>query len=57
METLQGVLGSGGLGSKSTGSRELGAKKTREQGAKEIDLGSREQKILGIVYQTISHDS
>ena len=41
------------MGSKSAGSREHGAKKTREQGAKESNLGSREQKILG----TVSHDS
>ncbi len=37
------------MGSKSTGSREHGAKKTREQGAKKSNLGSKEQKILGIV--------
>ncbi len=35
------------MGFKSTVSREHGAKKTREQGAKESNLGSREQKILG----------
>ena len=35
--------------SKSTGSREHGAKKTREQGANEGNLRSREQKILGLV--------
>ncbi len=38
---------------KSTGTREHGAKKTREQGAKEINLGSREQKILGIVSKNV----
>ncbi len=37
------------MGSKSTGSKEHGTKKTREQGAKESNLGSREQKIQGIV--------
>ncbi len=42
------------MGSKSTGSREHGAKKTREQGAKESNLGSREEKILGIVSKNLS---
>ena len=37
------------MGSKTTGSREHRAKKTREQGGKESNLGSREKKILGIV--------
>ena len=34
---------------KGGGYREHGAKKTREQEAKESNIGSREQKILGIV--------
>ena len=38
---------------KSTGSREHGAKKNREQGAKESNLGSREQKIVGIVSKNL----
>ena len=42
------------MGSKGTGSREHGAKKTREQGAKESNLGSREQKILGIVSKNLT---
>ncbi len=41
------------MGSKSTGSREHGATKTREQGAKESNLGSREQKILCIVSKNL----
>ncbi len=42
------------MGSKSTGSREHGAKKTREQGAKESNLGSMGQKILGIVSKNLT---
>ena len=42
------------MGSKRPGSREHGAKKTREQGAKESNLGSREQKILGIVSKNLT---
>ena len=42
------------MGSKSTGSREHGAKKIREQGAKESNLGSREQKIFGIVSNNLT---
>ncbi len=42
------------MGSKSTGSREHGAKKTMEQGAMEINLGSKEQNILGIVSNNIT---
>ncbi len=42
------------MGSKSTGSREHGAKKTKEQGAKESNLGCREQKILGIVSKNLT---
>ncbi len=42
------------MGSKSTGSREHWAKKTREQGARESNLGSREQKILGIVSKNLT---
>ncbi len=41
------------MGSKCTGSREHEAKKTREQGAKKSNLGSREHKILGIVSKNI----
>ena len=41
------------MGSKSTGSREHVAKNTREQGAKETNLGSREQKILGIMSKNL----
>ncbi len=50
----KGVLGSGENGVKSTGSREHGAKNTREQGAKESNLVSREQKILDIVSKNIT---
>ena len=39
---------------KSTRSREHGAKKTREQGAMESNLASREQKILGIVSKNLT---
>ena len=42
------------MGLISTGSREHGAKKTREQGAKESNLGSMEQKILGIVSKNLT---
>ena len=42
------------MGSKSKGSREHVAKKTREQGAKESNFGSREQKILGIVSKNLA---
>ncbi len=42
------------MGSKSRGSREHGTKKTREQGAKESNLGSREQKSLGIVSKNLT---
>ncbi len=42
------------MGLKSIGSREHGTKKTREQGAKKSNLGSREQKILGIVSKNLS---
>ena len=40
--------------SKSTGNRAHGAKKTKEQGAKKSNLGSREQKILGIVSKNLT---
>ena len=53
-ETLQIVLGSGENGSISTGTREHGAKKTREQVAKESNLGSMEQKIMGIVSNNLT---
>ncbi len=42
------------MGLKSAGSREHGAKKTREEGAKQSNLGSREQKILGVVSKNLT---
>ncbi len=36
------------MGYNTLGNREHGVKKSREQGAKEIILGSREQRILDI---------
>ncbi len=42
------------MGSKITGSREHRAKNSREQGAKESNLGSREKKILGIVSKNLT---
>ncbi len=42
------------MGLKSTGSREHGTKKTREQGAKKCNLGSREQKILDIISKNLT---
>ncbi len=42
------------MGSKSTGSREHWAKQTWEQGAKDSYLGSRDQKIMGIVSKNLT---
>ncbi len=50
----KGFWGAGRMGSKSTGSREHGAKKTREQGAKESNLERSGQKIMGIVSKNLT---
>ena len=51
-ETPQGVLGSGENGVQKD--REHGSKNIREQGAMESNLGSIEQKILGIVSKNLT---